>query len=544
MARLLRWKTFTGPGPPGQPYHSLDVLTMSLTLNDLILTPELRTRVICGAQRCDETVSWAHVCELADPSEWLGKGDLLMTTGIGIPADPGEQRLYVERLHVGGLAGLMIGDNMQAPADIDELFAAAKALGFPVLMTEYGVPFSAVTKAVVNAYKQLESNRRNAISQVYETARISIQGLGLPGLLKRLEADVGAVLHLVDPRSLNPWMAGLAELPALHREAILQRPRAAHGTPIVQRCAVADGETVLVSVPSHRRCLLAAHSAQALDYGLLHHIVAVIGIELERLRVDRETKLRQGGELIDDLLHKRVLPRQAEERLEACGADVSRLRLAVARLGALSIEEIDEALVRHGIDLILRVQGEEVFALFWADETVRDFQSNLLIKMGVSDFLEYVDNCANALREARLALAHATENSPLSFYSDTGVNSPWLPQSLHDATEAFRRVLGPLTDYDVAQGAQLLHTLRTFLENNRSWINTANKLHIHKQTLVYRVRRIEEITARSLDSTDDVAILWFALKAADIAGISNLCTASTAKEPHVRKLPSEVPDSR
>ncbi|MNO85820.1 Purine catabolism regulatory protein [compost metagenome] len=98
------------------------------------------------------------------------------------------------------------------------------------------------------------------------------------------------------------------------------------------------------------------------------------------------------------------------------------------------------------------------------------------------------------------------------------MSAPWLPQNLHDATEAFHKVLGGLAEYDKAQHAPLVHTLRTFLENNRSWVNTALKLHIHKQTLVYRVRRIEDITGRSLDSTDDVSILWFALKAADLAG--------------------------
>ena len=76
-----------------------------------------------------------------------------------------------------------------------------------------------------------------------------------------------------------------------HREVLLLRPRSVRSTPIVQRCAVEGGETVLMSVPSYRGGLLAAHSAEAMDYGLLHHIVAVIGIELERLKVERETKL-------------------------------------------------------------------------------------------------------------------------------------------------------------------------------------------------------------------------------------------------------------
>ena len=47
----------------------------------------------------------------------------------------------------------------------------------------------------------------------------------------------------------------------------------------------------------------------------------------------------------------------------------------------------------------------------------------------------------------------------------------------------------------------------------------AQRLNIHKQTLVYRIRRIEEITGRSLESTEDVTALWIALRSAQIAGI-------------------------
>lgn len=492
---------------------------MPLTLNDLAKSPELRSRFVCGAERGDELVSWAHVCELADPTEWLGKGDLLMTTGIGIPATAEQQREYIKRLQLAGLAGLMIGDNMQAPANLDALTEEASGLGFPVIITEYGVPFSAVTKTVMEAYRQREFELRSAITKVYETARLSIQGIGLTKLLASLGADVNAVLHLVDPKSLRPWMAGLDELPEEHRQALLLRPRSVRSAPIVERCSVGGGETVLMAVPSHRGGLLAAHSTQALDYGLLHHILAVIGIELERLRVERETRLRLGSELIDDLIHRRVLPRQALARLTSCGADISMLRMAIAELDELSAKEMDESLVQNGVDLILRVQGDEVIILFWDELAIRRLQSVFSLKIGVSEFFEYVDDYSNALREARLALAHATDVTPLSFYSDVGANAPWLPQNLHDASEAFREVLGALAEYDQAQNAKLLHTLRMFLDNNRSWVNTAQKLHIHKQTLVYRVRRIEEITGRSLDSTEDVSILWFALKAADLTGV-------------------------
>ncbi|RFQ34947.1 PucR family transcriptional regulator, partial [Pseudomonas sp. ATCC 13867] len=126
---------------------------------------------------------------------------------------------------------------------------------------------------------------------------------------------------------------------------------------------------------------------------------------------------------------------------------------------------------------------------------------------------------AEALREARLALAHACAARPLVDYAEARTEQPWLPGSLDEALRVHRNVLGLLADYDQQQGAQLQRTLRVFLAHNRSWQKAAQELNVHKQTLVYRIRRIEEICGRSLDSTEDVAVLWIALRAAEIAGL-------------------------
>ena len=121
---------------------------MPLSIQDIIDNASLRTRLLSGTAGLSRRVRWAHVCELADPTEWLGEGDLLMTTGIGIPADAGQQTVYLERLAQAKVAGLMIGENMQAPANIQALQATAEQLDFPLLMTHYSVPFSAVNAPV------------------------------------------------------------------------------------------------------------------------------------------------------------------------------------------------------------------------------------------------------------------------------------------------------------------------------------------------------------------------------------------------------------
>lgn len=61
---------------------------MPQSIRHLIALPELRSRLLSGAGGLDRPVRWAHVCELDDPTEWLGEGDLLMTTGWAYRATP------------------------------------------------------------------------------------------------------------------------------------------------------------------------------------------------------------------------------------------------------------------------------------------------------------------------------------------------------------------------------------------------------------------------------------------------------------------------
>ncbi|GAB2710375.1 PucR family transcriptional regulator [Kitasatospora kifunensis] len=66
-----------------------------------------------------------------------------------------------------------------------------------------------------------------------------------------------------------------------------------------------------------------------------------------------------------------------------------------------------------------------------------------------------------------------------------------------------RRLLDPLTEHDRSTGGVLLATLVSFLDHDCSWARTAEVLHVHVNTVHYRVRRIEELTGRDLGRLDD-----------------------------------------
>ncbi len=73
-------------------------------------------------------------------------------------------------------------------------------------------------------------------------------------------------------------------------------------------------------------------------------------------------------------------------------------------------------------------------------------------------------------------------------------------------------VLENLRDADGEHGV-LTETLRVFLVQNGAHRVSAAQLGVHRQTLIARVRRAEELTGLSMDRPDDRAAAWLALRA-------------------------------
>ncbi|MCM6776455.1 PucR family transcriptional regulator [Nocardia sp. CDC159] len=75
------------------------------------------------------------------------------------------------------------------------------------------------------------------------------------------------------------------------------------------------------------------------------------------------------------------------------------------------------------------------------------------------------------------------------------------------------RVLGPIVDYDRRTGAGLLQTLEIFLGCAGSWRQAADRMHLHLNTVRYRIGRVEELTGRDLGRLDDRLDLYLAVRA-------------------------------
>ncbi|GAA3616868.1 PucR family transcriptional regulator [Nonomuraea rosea] len=81
------------------------------------------------------------------------------------------------------------------------------------------------------------------------------------------------------------------------------------------------------------------------------------------------------------------------------------------------------------------------------------------------------------------------------------------------AAQAFSAAaLAPLTRY--GSRADLVESLRAYLESNGHWDAAAQRLGVHRHTLRYRMRRVAELLGRDLDDPGVRAELWLALEAA------------------------------
>ncbi|MGW1163350.1 PucR family transcriptional regulator [Streptomyces sp. NPDC002519] len=138
------------------------------------------------------------------------------------------------------------------------------------------------------------------------------------------------------------------------------------------------------------------------------------------------------------------------------------------------------------------------------------------LTLGVSAAVHSAEGLRGALEEARHARRVAAARSGrvcAAGHHELASHVLLLPFVPDDVRRAFTaRLLDPLRDYDRRHRAELIPTLEAFLESDGSWTRCATRLHLHVNTLRYRVGRIEQLTSRDLSRLEDKLDFFLALR--------------------------------
>ena len=499
------------------------------------LLSEVGLELAAGHAAADAPVRSVHSTELLDPTPWLSGGELLLTTGNQLDGAT-RQREYIGRLAEHGIAGLGLGVGFEHRALPAALLQAADEHALPVFEVPYELPFMAITERafahLVN--EQYDALRRSTqIQGRLERAVLEERGLG--EIVRMVAEAIGGAACVLDGSGETIAAAGALDAEDV---AALRATTAAGDTVL----APLDGRALVLPVIGRDRAPAQAWLAGVAGrttFGdferlILQQAATVVALELMRVRIARDTERRLAGDVLAEALTGRLHPEELTARLRPFGLGDEVAVLAFALADPVAAEPLlDAALARLHVPALVAVRGALLCAVVdsgagWRDpiEVARRLRGELAVSdagvRAAASRAASAQSLRRSFHEARCALEavrFANGDAPeVASHRDLG--SFHLLLSVQD-DEALRSycdgVLGGLVDGDPGYSDELLRSLDAFLEHNGHWEHAAAQVFCHRHTLRYRMRRVEELTGRSLASQRDRIEFWLALRGRELA---------------------------
>jgi hypothetical protein len=521
-------------------------------LRDL-LEPPCALVPITDPAALDRELRWVVTTDLPDPSRYLQGGELVVT-GLIWRGTPKDSERFVAALAGTGAAALAAGTagDDELPAD---LVAACRRHRLPLLRVPGELAFATLTEHVV---RRISGQRASDLGSVLERHRRLVaaadpaQALG--AILELISADLGLACRVIEAGGRIVASCGEdppddapreAELHALARAALTASSLPAR---VVAPAAAGSAKRS----PRPRRSVFPIDRQDRLtdwylvldgDFrqwdpqrrAVVDQVADVLAAERARLAERAAGWRAEAGRLLSDA---------------AAGADVGRRIAALGceaegyRALAVAVSAPPESGIRPAALLESAFDTYERFALIapfedaaatglpahavalvpepgrlptlhaWL-ERVTPGLAGRRVAIGLSDPVADPAQLKRAVDDARHALRVAlTRPEPVAFVgqSDIASHALLLASVPEEVRGTYRdRMLGPILEYDRVHNSELEATLEAFLGASGSWIKCAAAMHLHVNTLRYRISRIEELVGRPLSALETQADLLLAL---------------------------------
>jgi purine catabolism regulator len=176
------------------------------TVADLLSLDVIRRgspQVVAGADGVGARVRWVHVLELADAAHLLQGGELVLTTGVALPAEPALLARYAADLASAGGAGVSalaveLG-RRYVGALPGVLVRAAADSGLTLIALEREVSFVEITEAVHARIIDAQLDELRASERLHEVfTELSVSGASLDEVVRQAATLAGRPVILAD----------------------------------------------------------------------------------------------------------------------------------------------------------------------------------------------------------------------------------------------------------------------------------------------------------------------------------------------------------
>jgi sugar diacid utilization regulator len=148
-------------------------------------------------------------------------------------------------------------------------------------------------------------------------------------------------------------------------------------------------------------------------------------------------------------------------------------------------------------------QVKELVSKFHQEIQLKNW--GITVSIGIGRVHSSLLNVTKSLQEAVKCLQFLrsySEKKKVISYKDLGVQRLLLQNSEEELTDFINEALGPLIEYDQTRKGELLPSLFAYLAHNQNAKEAAKAIHVHTNTLMYRLKRIEEILSIDLSESE------------------------------------------
>lgn len=521
----------------------------------------LETRIVAGNGMLNRPVSWTTVIYAEDnlSAKTIQPNEIILFTANNFPNRKGTSESDVIRWAAEHQAAALV---MTEPPSSTAI-AEAKAYSLPVLVLPTGSRVRMVEKAIVSLLVDRKGQIDRRGTQIYrQLTQITSRNEGMSELVEAMarltnkavvvqDKRLRLLYSTVQPQFVSYWdefeqfLRKVDNLPIelqdRHRVSEVENPVLMQSLP---KPGIARLVAPIITKDVGRGYLSIIgfdNDLDDIDLLVAEHGAAACAIEMAKAKAISETEKRLRGTFLDRLLIGDVSHQEAVRQGERFDHDMTQTHIAVV----LAWHEKDKAPSMRRLETIVNsvIGSQRVKALVWQREREQEvlvfhgtnpespidsslklaqaFSAEIQrqsphskVAIGLGQPVREVTTWRNSYRDASQALELAMRlqtDTPL-YIGDLGVYQLILSLGDREKLLSFcEKTLSHLIDYDKRNSADLIKTLEAFFACHGNLSQTAEMLIVHRNTLLYRMNRINEIAAIDLNRPETRLALHLAL---------------------------------
>ncbi|WP_027094450.1 PucR family transcriptional regulator [Cohnella thermotolerans] len=523
-------------------------------VKDLFMLPHFKDAVLLGGgSNVDRIISRVNVMEVPDVIDWVRPGEFLMTTGYPFRHNPEVLVTLIPQLAQKGVVALGVKPKRFFDEVPEAAIEAAERHRLPLIELPPGTTFSDVVREVMERVLVSEFKDLTILQgRVQRLSHVLLHGDGLPAFMQHLELMIRSPIVLLDPENeklASPGAEALCERIGSAEWERLRAERALETNVItvgeeslrVHVAPVADEQIqpYLLLVMDRR------NEYDVVDSLTVNWAARLLGFEINNMQARRNIEAKYFDQFLQDWMAGRIVSIvDLRLRAEACGLKLAPEAHYTAGIVSFrhrkpKVRELQELAKRLNSDSAIRklelkwtvLEGDLVVLLtHYRGETggsrgeliqqaaamtaqlLPDLEPSLCLGREALDQEEVAESYLDAKRVVEIR-GVCDLKDPVLHYGDMGIYLLlYRLQGTEELGEFRKMYLRPLLEMDKKQQGELLKTLKTYFQCNCNAKETAERLFVHYNTIIYRLERIKGELGLRLDDPETKLILQFAIK--------------------------------